>query len=174
MPATQKWGRVSSHFHVSVTVLFFLQGVVLSHHMAHTSCPANYSLPKLSQKFPFNFFFFSSYTTLWGVPVWPLHDPISCSSFFWLDVFPMTNRYLLLFLSFFLWLGKTISYVFVFSLLAKNWYFHFLLILTIYCITLEKNQCTDFIRLKSALLIVLCSKKLTSLAYKNKTISLAF
>ena len=40
--------------------------------------------------------------------------------------------------------------------------------------TLKKKQCTDFILLKYALLIVLYFIQITFLAYKNKTISLTF
>ena len=50
--ATQGGRRVSSHFHVSATVPFSLQERFL-HHITHMSCPANYSLPKSSEKFQF-------------------------------------------------------------------------------------------------------------------------
>ena len=90
---SKQLSSVASHFHESVTVLFSLQRAVLSHHMTYTSCPANYSLPKLSQKFPFLKVWFFSYKTTWGALGWLLPDSSSCSSLFWLAFFPMTNKY---------------------------------------------------------------------------------
>ena len=66
------------------------------------------------------------------------------------------------FLSFFLWLEKQFHTFFIFLLRQKlNNTSHFFFILTIYCIILKKilkNQCIDFILLKSSLILFLLLK----------------
>ena len=63
-PLLPSWG---------LSVRFSLLEVVLSHHMTHTSCPANHSLLKLSKKFPFLKVLFFSYKPAytWLTPSWP-------------------------------------------------------------------------------------------------------
>ena len=112
-----QWGFASLLLSWGLSVLFSPQEVALTHHMILTSYPADYLLPKLNKKFPFlKFWFFpikrSACTWL------TFCDPISSSSLFKLAVHPITID--INFPSFFLWLEKTISYVFIFFLLAKN------------------------------------------------------
>ena len=68
-----------SHFHVLVSVPLSPQRAALSHHVTHMSCPANDSLPKLNQNFPFPKVWFVPYNQ--SAPAgWPLLDPSSSSS----------------------------------------------------------------------------------------------
>ena len=87
---------------------------------------------------------------IWLTPLWPYFLLIIVLTSSLSDFgFPF---FLPFFLSFFHCFEKFILYVFCIFLLAKN-YFSLLSHLTIFSITLQK-KCTDFILLKSALLII--------------------